>query len=85
MKKSNGVIEVHIGFDGYNRTISTRSVQKKWKNKHQANAMIARSVESGTSWMKKHPFIAPAVRKSQDKAIEAMQTEYENELKKTGF
>lgn len=66
---------VKIGFDGYNG-IKT----KTWPS-GQPNSMIARSVESGTSWMQKQPFMRQAEQSARgpcekvmaevvDKAIE---------------
>ena len=45
---------VKIGFDGYNKLKT-----KTWPQ-GQPNSMIARSVESGTSWMQKQPFMRKA-------------------------
>lgn len=55
-----------IGFDGYNKMRT-----KRWPE-GQPNQMIARSVESGSSVVDKHPFVAPAVRSVKKAAIEAM-------------
>lgn len=69
MKTKAGTIDVKLGFDGYNAVRSER-----WP-KGQPNVMIARSVESGTSWMQKQPFMRKAER--QAKAL------VELEIKKT--
>lgn len=45
---------VKIGFDGYN-DLPTKS----WPQ-GQPNSLIARSIESGTSWMQKQPFMRKA-------------------------
>ena len=76
MRNDNGLLNVKIGFAGYN-VIKT----KTWP-KGQPNAMIARSIESGTSWKSKHPFIAPAVRKAKAQAEAAMQKELDKDIKK---
>ena len=55
-----------IGFDGYN------DMKTKHWPEGQPNQMIARSVESGSSVVDKHPFVAPAVRSTKKAAIEAM-------------
>ena len=44
MQADNGYFNVKVGFDGYNKHIT-----KKYPRGH-ANAMIARSIESGTSF-----------------------------------
>ena len=75
MRDDNGVYNVKLGFDGYNANKT-----KKYP-KGKANAMIARSIESGTSWKAKHPFIAPAVRKSKAQAEAAMQKELDKNIK----
>lgn len=60
-KKSNdnGYINVKAGFDGYNKI-------------GQPNAMIARTIEGGNSFTQKHPFVAPAIRETRDKAEQEM-------------
>lgn len=67
-KKDGGAVNVKAGFHGYNAK-ETKSYQNG-----QANAMIARSIESGTSFSRPHPFVSPAVRKSR-KAAEAKMKE----------
>lgn len=66
-----------LGFDGYNKT--------KGKNGYQANIVIARSVESGTSFRKKHPFVAPAVRRYRTYAENRMETEMDKIIMEKGF
>lgn len=55
-----------IGFDGYN------AMKTKKYPSGQPNALIARSVESGTSFRAPHPFVAPAARRAKNKAEKAM-------------
>lgn len=81
----NGFINVKIGFSGYNRSISTTAKKAGWSSQFQANSLIARAVEGGTSFRKKHPFVAPAVRSTRDAAIKAMEEEFDAELKGLGF
>lgn len=50
---------VKIGFDGYN-DLKTKS----WPQ-GQPNSLIARSIESGTSWMQKQPFMRKAEQKAK--------------------
>ena len=66
--------QVKLGFDGYNDTTT-----KKFPN-GQPNAMIARTIESGSSYHQKTPFIAPAVRATKDKAEAAMAERIDEEI-----
>ena len=61
-RNDNGYINVKAGFDGYN------AIKTKKYPKGQPNAMIARTFESGNSFTKKIPFVAPAVRATKDAA-----------------
>lgn len=63
MQNRNGYIHVKLGFDGYN-DVRTNSYPDG-----QPNAMIARSCESGGSYMDKIPFVRPAVRQTKDEAV----------------
>lgn len=54
------------GFEGYNDLRT-----KRWP-KGQPNAMIARSVNRGTSWMPANRFVNRAVKKAKEAAIKAM-------------
>lgn len=74
MQDDQGFLHVKIGFDGYNR-LKTRRFPKG-----QPNAMIARVAESGTSFQKKTPFLAPAIRQAKPKAKERMQRVFEEAL-----
>ena len=49
----------------------------------QPNQLVARGVESGTSWLKKMPFMAPALKKSREKAVQEMQRTIDEEIAKT--
>lgn len=64
---NNGFYNVKLGFDGYNN-VKTRKYPKG-----QPNQMIARTIESGATYMDKHPFIRPAVNATRKKALEEMQ------------
>lgn len=85
MKNENGFINVALGFNGYNRTISKTAKAAKWTSPYQANVMIARSVEKGTSFRKAHPFIAPAVKQTKTAAEAAMAATYDKIAKEKGF
>lgn len=77
MLDENGYFNVKAGFDGYNNDVT-----KKWPN-GKPNSMIARSIEGGTSWKPKHPFISPAVKSSKDAAEKAMIEEIDKGIKTT--
>ena len=74
MQLHDGNHDVKVGFDGYNRTKTER-----WPN-GQPNAMIARSLESGTSFRVKNPIISKATRASKDEAEQAMAKAFDDEL-----
>lgn len=76
MRNDAGYINVKAGFDGYNKVKTDR-----WPN-GQPNNMIARSIESGTSYMQKHPFVAPAVRATKDRAELKMMEVVDREVTK---
>ena len=71
-----GYLHVKIGFDGYN-DIRT----KRWPN-GQPNQMVARSVESGTSWMEKNAFVRKAVNSSKARAVEFMKQSVDKSTEK---
>lgn len=62
MREDDGIYNVKLGFDGYNN-IKT----KRWP-KGQPNAMVARSVERGTSFMAANKFIQKAIRRARARA-----------------
>lgn len=66
-KDAKGFYNVKVGFDGYNTT------KTKTYPKGQPNAMIARSVEGGSSILAPHPFVGPAVRKTRKAAEQKME------------
>lgn len=67
MQDRDGVENVKLGFDGYN-SIRTR----RWPQ-GQPNAMVARSVERGTSFMLANPFLKKAVALARKAALEVMR------------
>ena len=76
-KQTDGTfINVKIGMDGYN-THKT----KKYPQGHP-NAMVARSIESGSTVMKRNPFVSRAIRSSQAAAEAAMQQRVDEEITK---
>ena len=44
--------------------------------------MIARAIESGTTWMSKNRFVPRAVRKSKKQSLAAMKKRAEGEIEK---
>ncbi len=48
----------------------------------QPNQLVARGVESGSSWKLKHPFIRPAVTRSRKKAEAKMAEILDQEIEK---
>lgn len=64
----NGVYNCKIGFSGYDR-------------KGVPNALKARAMESGTSWLRKRPFIRPAVNKAKQRALDEMGKSIDADLK----
>lgn len=75
-KNEKGYIDVKLGFDGYN------SVKTKTYPKGQPNQLIARTLESGSSFMDPVPFVRPAVNATRRAAKEKMQQVIDEEAKK---
>lgn len=69
MRSDSGFYNVKLGFDGYN-DIKT----KRWPN-GQPNAMIARALERGTSWLRPYKFIKDAMSRAKNQALGVMRTE----------
>lgn len=74
MEHKNFAWNTKIGFDGYNE------VRTKTYPKGEPNALIARSVESGSSVRNKTPFIAPAVKKIRKDAEHAMEVTIDEKI-----
>ncbi len=72
----DGVYDVHLGWDGYNGIQSNRWPQG------QPNPMIARSVNSGTSFLRAYPFIDRARRKYAKEAEKVMEETIAEEIGK---
>lgn len=67
MKRIGRGLNTKVGFDGYN------SVKTKKYPKGQPNMMIARSINAGTSFRTKFPFIERTANKSKTPAEAAMK------------
>lgn len=76
MKDDDGFVNVKLGFDGYN---STRT--EKYP-RGQPNALIARSVNSGTTFRKKTKFVDKAVNSAKKAAEAAMDAACNREIEK---
>ena len=68
---SNGDWNTKLGFDGYD-------------SKGVPNQLKARAIESGTSKLKKRPFVRPAVNATKSQAKAEMGRVIEEEIKKIG-
>lgn len=75
-RNDGGFINVKIGMDGYN---STRT--KQFPN-GQPNALIMRSLESGTSFRSRNPVITRATNSAKGAAEAAIQRKMDEEIKK---
>lgn len=76
MKDDDGFVNVKLGFDGYN---STRT--EKYP-RGQPNALIARSVNSGTTFRKKTKFVDKAVNSARKAAEATMDAACSREIEK---
>ena len=76
MKDESGYKNVKIGFSGYNGEKTD-----KYPN-GQPNPMIARAVNSGTSFRTKNAFVDRATRKNRAQAEEAMKKTIDEEITK---
>jgi HK97 gp10 family phage protein len=71
----NGNTNVKVGFEGYG------SYPTKKYHKGIPNALLARSIESGSSVRQKKPFIRPAINKTKEKCKEEMSKKFDEEVK----
>ena len=76
MRNDNGFWNVKIGFDGYNNVKT-----KRWPS-GQPNAMVARSIESGTSWMQKQSFMRKAEQSARSQCEKVMSETVDKEIQK---
>lgn len=73
----DGFINVKIGMDGYNSHVT-----EKYPQGHP-NAMVLRSIEAGSTYMKRHRVVNNAVFATRDKAEEAMKQVIEQGIEET--
>lgn len=71
IKDEDGYVYTKIGFVGYN------DVKTNAHPNGQPNPLIARSLESGSSARKKHPFVRPTVNRVKQTALNRMQQQFE--------
>ena len=75
-KDREGDWNAKIGFDGYG------SHPTKKYPKGLPNQMMARAIESGTSFRKKHPFVRTTVTRMRKPCLEAMKNRIDIETEK---
>lgn len=76
MQDDGGFLNVKIGFDGYNRTKTEKYPQG------QPNQLVARGVESGSSWKQAHPFVKPAIARARKRVEKEMAETIDEEIEK---
>lgn len=74
IRDDNGFLNVKVGFDGYDDHPTVKYPHGR------PIPMLARAVQSGTSFMKPNPFVKEALRKSRKAAMEAMGKRVEKEI-----
>lgn len=74
MRNDDGFLNVKIGFDGYNKIKTER-----WPN-GQPNAMVARSIERGTSWLKATPFVKKSIAAVKQRVLGVMMVVFEEKI-----
>lgn len=76
LRHVGGSLDVKLGFDGYNDIVSDR-----W-DKGQPNAMIARNVNNGTSFMEAQPFMDQTIEAIRHTAENKIEQQFYKELQK---
>lgn len=76
MQNENGYLHVKLGFNGYN------SMKTKNFPNGQPNSMIARSVNSGSSFRQRIPFVDNAVTSAKSRAEEKMKQKLDEAIEK---
>lgn len=74
MQETNGIYHEKVGFHGYNK------VKTKQHPGGQPNAMIARTINSGTSFRRKTRFVDKATKKAKPEAEKAMAEAFDRKL-----
>ena len=76
LRNENGYMHVKLGFAGYN------AVKTKSYPHGQPNSVIARSVNSGTSFRQRIPFVDRAVSSIKNAAEQAMKNTLDKEIRR---
>ena len=76
MEQSGDTVNTTLGFDGYDGKPTP-----KYPKGH-AISMVARTIESGSSWLNKTPFLKPAYNSSKSAAESAMAARFDKEIAK---
>lgn len=76
LENDNGYQNVKLGFDGYNSQRTAKYPQG------QPNSMIARSVNSGSSFRQRIPFVDDTVRQKKTACEDKMKETFNKELGK---
>ena len=76
MQDDNGYLNVKLGFNGYN------SVKTKNYPSGQPNSLIARSVNAGSSFRSRIPFVDNAVNQSKNAAEQKMKEKFDSAIGK---
>lgn len=74
MRNDNDFFNRKIGFDGYNGMKS-----KRWP-KGQPNSYVARTIEKGTSWMRKYSFMEKVAKSKKQPCIAAMIKTFDQKI-----
>lgn len=85
-------LNVKLGFDGYykppdaelramRREVNNRSGSRSRRENGIPTVVVARSLESGTSFSKKEPFVRPTVNRIRKTVVAEMQRELEKQIK----
>lgn len=79
MRKDGSFYNVKLGFAGYN------GQKTKAHPNGVPNSLIARSMVSGTSFRAKNDFIGRGVNASRKKAEKAIETKFDEQVKKISW
>lgn len=74
MRNDSDFFNRKIGFDGYNGLRS-----KRWP-KGQPNSYVARTIEKGTSWMRKYSFMERVAKSQKQPCIAAMIKTFDQKI-----
>lgn len=74
MRNDNGFFNRKIGFDGYNGLRSER-----WP-RGQPNSYVARSIEKGTSWLQKYPFMEKCAKAKKQVCLDRMRWAFDSKI-----